>query len=83
MLSTQANEAVEGLKVTGDKKAAADQIKALYKTFTDSDCTMVEVGTAVTSHSTLLASELQLFIMRCPSCALLSLSQADSILAAT
>ena len=42
----QANEAVEGLKVTGDKKAAADQIKALYKTFTDCDCTMVEVSMA-------------------------------------
>ncbi len=41
----QANQAVEGLKVTGDKKAAADQIKALYKTFAESDCTMVEVST--------------------------------------
>ena len=35
---------VEGLKVTGDKKAAAGQIKALYKLFVDSDCTMVEVN---------------------------------------
>ena len=34
---------VEGLAVKGDKKAAAEQIKALYKCFTDSDCTMVEV----------------------------------------
>ena len=42
----QADQAVEGLKVTGDKKAAADQIKALYKTFAESDCTMVEVSTA-------------------------------------
>ena len=39
----QAQQAVEGLKVSGDKKAAAEQIKALYKTFTESDCTMVEV----------------------------------------
>lgn len=36
---------VEGLAVKGDKKAAAEQIKALYKCFTDSDCTMVEVCT--------------------------------------
>lgn len=42
----QASKAVEGLKVTGDKNAAADQIKALYKTFTESDCTMVEVSMA-------------------------------------
>ena len=34
---------VEGLAVKGDKKAAAEQIKSLYKCFTDSDCTMVEV----------------------------------------
>lgn len=39
----QANKMVEGLKIQGDKKAAAEQIKALYKCFTDSDCTMVEV----------------------------------------
>ena len=37
---------MEGLKVEGDKKAAADQIKALYKTFAESDCTMVEVSMA-------------------------------------
>lgn len=47
MCCMQANQAVEGLKVSGDKKAAADQIKALYKTFTDSDCTMVEVSSAL------------------------------------
>ena len=35
---------MEGLKVSGDQKAAAEQIKALYKTFTESDCTMVEVS---------------------------------------
>ena len=39
----QANKMVEGLQVQGDKQKAAEQIKALYKTFTDSDCTMVEV----------------------------------------
>lgn len=42
----QAHEAVDGLKVTGDKAAAAEQIKALYKTFAESDCTMVEVRAA-------------------------------------
>ncbi len=39
----QAMQMAEGLKVTGDKKAAAEQIKGLYKLFTASDCTMVEV----------------------------------------
>ena len=36
-------QAVEGLKTKGDKKKAAEQIKALYETFVKSDCTMVEV----------------------------------------
>ena len=36
-------QAVEGLETKGDKKAAAQQIKALYETFVKSDCTMVEV----------------------------------------
>ena len=40
----QAATVVDGLKVSGDKKAAAEQIKALYKLFADSDCTMVEVN---------------------------------------
>ena len=35
---------VDGLAVTGDKDAAREQIKALYSTFTDCDCTMVEVS---------------------------------------
>ncbi len=39
----QAMEMVEGLKVTGDKAAAANQIKALYNMFVKCDCTMVEV----------------------------------------
>lgn len=35
---------VDGLKIkSDDKKAAAEQIKALYNTFKASDCTMVEV----------------------------------------
>lgn len=35
---------VTGLGVTGDKQAAAQQIKALYNLFVDKDCTMVEVN---------------------------------------
>ncbi len=46
----QALQAVEALKVSGDKKAAADQIKALYETFVTSDCTMVEVCVASCIH---------------------------------
>lgn len=42
---SQADRMVEGLEIKSkDKKAAAQQIKALYKTFTESDCTMVEVN---------------------------------------
>ncbi|KAG2438195.1 hypothetical protein HXX76_005801 [Chlamydomonas incerta] len=40
----QAMQMVEGLHVTGDKAAAAKQIKALYTLFDKSDCTMVEVN---------------------------------------
>jgi len=40
----QALSVVEGLEVTGDKGAAATQIKALYNLFAESDCTMVEVN---------------------------------------
>ncbi len=39
----QANKMVEGLQVTTDKKAAAEQIKNMYEMFTSCDCTMVEV----------------------------------------
>lgn len=35
---------VDGLGVSGDKKAAGDQIRALYNLFVDRDCTMVEVN---------------------------------------
>lgn len=43
----QAAQVVEGLGVTTDKKAAMDQIKALYTVFDKSDCTMVEVRRAL------------------------------------
>ena len=48
---------VDGLAVTGDKDAAKEQIKALYRTFTDCDCTMVEVC-ASSRPSTILLSKL-------------------------
>jgi len=35
---------VNGLGATGDKAAAAEQIRALYNLFVDRDCTMVEVN---------------------------------------
>lgn len=38
------DKVVEGLTVSGDKKAAGEQIKALYNLFIDRDCTMVEVN---------------------------------------
>merc|ERR1719321_854349 len=40
----QAATIVKGLEVSGDKAAAAGQIKALYKLFVEADCTMVEVN---------------------------------------
>lgn len=40
----QALEMAEGLKVTGSKTEAAQQIKNLYNLFAKSDCTMVEVN---------------------------------------
>lgn len=39
----QAGKMAKGLAVSGDKAAAAQQIKNLYKLFVESDCTMVEV----------------------------------------
>uniref|UniRef100_A0A7S2VVC3 Succinate--CoA ligase [ADP-forming] subunit beta, mitochondrial n=1 Tax=Chlamydomonas chlamydogama TaxID=225041 RepID=A0A7S2VVC3_9CHLO len=41
---SQAMQMVEGLKVTGSKAEAAQQIKGLYNLFVKSDCTMVEVN---------------------------------------
>ena len=40
----QAKEVAKGLEVSGSIDAAAEQIKALYKLFAESDCTMVEVN---------------------------------------
>lgn len=57
----QANEMVEGLAVTTDKKAAAEQIKNLYNMFTACDCTMVEVNPlAETEDGKLIAADAKL-----------------------
>ncbi|KAL3149710.1 hypothetical protein ABBQ38_013539 [Trebouxia sp. C0009 RCD-2024] len=57
----QANEMVEGLKVTTDKKAAAEQIKNMYNMFTSCDCTMVEVNPlAETKDGRLIAADAKL-----------------------
>jgi len=54
----QAQEVVEGLKCSGDKAAAAEQIKCLYKLFASSDCTMVEVNPlAEDDQGTLIAAD--------------------------
>jgi succinyl-CoA synthetase beta subunit len=41
---SQAAEVVQGLACSGDKAAAAEQVKALYTLFAEADCTMVEVN---------------------------------------
>jgi len=57
----QALEVAEGLGVTGDKAAAAGQVKALYELFVKSDCTMVEVNPiAETSDGMLIAADAKL-----------------------
>jgi succinyl-CoA synthetase beta subunit len=54
----QAMTVAEGLEVSGDKGAAADQIKALYKLFAEADCTMVEVNPlAEDDKGTLIAAD--------------------------
>ena len=47
LTDAQARQMVDGLAVTGDKGAAAEQVKALYKLFDKTDCTMVEVRVEV------------------------------------
>lgn len=42
----QANKMVDGLGVSVERKAAAEQIKSLYNLFAACDCTMVEVQPA-------------------------------------
>jgi len=56
----QAKEMVDGLKVTTDKTAAMEQIKALYKVFAERDCTMVEVNPLAETAEGLLAADAKL-----------------------
>jgi hypothetical protein len=56
---------VEGLKVTTDKKAAAEQIKGLYKLFVEKDCTMVEVSRQPRRHRCSARTPLLFMHMRC------------------
>jgi len=54
----QVQKVVDGLTVSGDAKAAGDQIRALYQLFVDRDCTMVEVNPlAEDSEGNLLAAD--------------------------
>eukprot|EP00891_Asterochloris_glomerata_P003330 jgi/Astpho2/3330/Aster-04679 len=57
----QAMKMVDGLKVSVDKKAAAEQIKGLYRLFEAKDCTMVEVNPlAETKDGRLVAADAKL-----------------------
>uniref|UniRef100_A0A7S3JTJ2 Succinate--CoA ligase [ADP-forming] subunit beta, mitochondrial n=1 Tax=Aureoumbra lagunensis TaxID=44058 RepID=A0A7S3JTJ2_9STRA len=44
MTDTKATEIINGLKLSGDRFAAIEQIKALYNVFRSCDCTMVEIN---------------------------------------
>jgi len=58
MTDEQAAEIVKGLACSGDKAAAAEQVKALYRLFTETDCTMVEVNPlAEDAAGTLIAAD--------------------------
>lgn len=56
----QAAQMVEGLQVTTDKKAAAEQIKGLYRLFVEKDCTMVEVNPLAETDSEVVAADAKL-----------------------
>lgn len=57
----QANQMVDGLGVTVERKAAAEQIKSLYNLFASCDCTMVEVNPlAETADGKLVAADAKL-----------------------
>lgn len=56
----QAMQMVEGLKVTTDKAAAAEQIKGLYRLFVEKDCTMVEVNPLAETDTALVAADAKL-----------------------
>jgi succinyl-CoA synthetase beta subunit len=61
LTDAQASEAVAALEIKGDKEAAKEQIKALYKTFAECDCTMVEVNPlAETADGVVVAADAKL-----------------------
>lgn len=51
---------VDGLGVTTDRTAAAEQIKALYRLFCEKDCTMVEVNPLAETDTKLIAADAKL-----------------------
>jgi succinyl-CoA synthetase beta subunit len=58
LTDADALKVVEGLTVSGDKDAAADQVRALYNLFIAKDCTMVEVNPLAEDHEgNLLAAD--------------------------
>lgn len=63
----QALEVATGLGVTGDKDAAAEQVKALFKLFVERDCTLVEVRRHATPRlpGTVSATHLPLDLNHC------------------
>ena len=59
LTDAQTAQMVEGLAVTGDKSAAMAQINALYKTFVDCDCTMVEVSAGCCTNLLIMVPRVQ------------------------
>ena len=61
LTDAQASEAVSALDIKGDKDAAKEQVKALYRTFAECDCTMVEVNPlAETADGVVVAADAKL-----------------------
>lgn len=61
LTDAQAAEAVAALEIKGDKAAAKEQVKALYRTFAECDCTMVEVNPlAETADGVVVAADAKL-----------------------
>ena len=57
MTDAQADQLVGGLAVKGDKAYAASQLKALYKMFSSTDATLVEVNPLAESEGKLIAAD--------------------------
>ena len=61
LTEAQALELAAGLRVSGDAKDAAKQLRALYEVFVQSDCTMLEVNPlAETNEKLLVAADAKL-----------------------